>query len=457
MLIELFSALGALVEVAYQPLPPPSRAVSTRRYVGTSRPSISYGSASSSMGQISPSAGAAAAATTPRNHAIPGTLGLLGYWSSSPSMPRTCDASRRFKHPNLHDFTIHAVPPVVSSRLITSKAVKEQVLAYAAAKSGLHALQSTNLPPQQQAGIIAVPSKSIATEADARWIAVPGRYAVSRKVDGTRHLLVVDKEGKPYLMNRVGAMYAYPMSSSRTCVAHNVAAPAVVAAACGSAGAPCGSSSSSGSQAKEVGSSESEGRGSGSRGSSTGGTTVGDRGKGEALSKVGGGAGTTSNKPFVIIMRLPPGTVLDGELVWIPSACDLPAAGAPSGMLGNREKAAAEQTVTYKGFFIAFDVLCLGGKRVWQLPLQQRQEILKEQLQLVEAEECEELRVASGRLADTASAPAAAVAAPAPSAAAPPAPSPPAAPAPAAATAAAGTSSGGALALSKKQQAPPTR
>jgi hypothetical protein len=69
--------------------------------------------------------------------------------------------------------------------------------------------------------------------------------------------------------------------------------------------------------------------------------------------------------------KLPPGTVLDGELVWVGR----------------------------QGFFVASDAVSLGDCRVWQQPLLGRVSALAETLQLVEAEASASLREAAARQA----------------------------------------------------------
>lgn len=196
-----------------------------------------------------------------------------------------------------------AIGPVVSPRLVSCRATRDAVLPQAAAVSGLTALGRT----------IAVPTASVNTLADARWVAVPDRYLVSRKVDGVRHLLIVASDGTPYLLNRAGSLYAYPL------------------------------------------------------------TAPGD---------------------------LPPGTVLDGELVWKGKDSGGSAAGA--GCTNAGERAPVPSSGHCRGFFIAFDELCIGGARVWHLHLQQRLQRMVTQLGLTEAEECGQLQTAAAAAAATA-------------------------------------------------------
>lgn len=194
--------------------------------------------------------------------------------------------------------TATLIQPVVSQRLVTSEAERQQVLAYAAASTGLSSTQ------------IAVPSQTVATAADARWVAVPGRYHASLKCDGTRQLLVVAVDGTPYLLNRAGMMYKYPIQCNSTTTA------------------TCSSSGSSGS----------------------------------------------SKAP-----TLPPGTVLDGELVWVDNDTSViraavgtasPDATGGSGSIDYCATAASNNHKT--GYYVVFDALAVGGKQVWKLSLPQR-------------------------------------------------------------------------------------
>ncbi|KAG1670820.1 hypothetical protein FOA52_003411 [Chlamydomonas sp. UWO 241] len=102
-----------------------------------------------------------------------------------------------------------AMPPVVSSRLVSSAAEREMVLHEAERSSGLRDLGQC----------IAVPSQIVATPGDASLLAYPGRYCVSRKCDGTRHLLLMTSGGQAYLLNRAGTLYRYPLQCSSSTAA----------------------------------------------------------------------------------------------------------------------------------------------------------------------------------------------------------------------------------------------
>ncbi|KAG2488438.1 hypothetical protein HYH03_012945 [Edaphochlamys debaryana] len=205
--------------------------------------------------------------------------------------------------------------PVTSARLVTSRAERDRVLAKAAEVSGLR-LDGFFRGGASGGPALPVPTSSVDSSGAARWVGVPGRYAVSRKADGTRYLLMVVAEradddlggggsgggscgsSSAYLLDRVGSLYKFPIRSS---------GPAAHA----------------------------------------------------------GGA----------YESLPAGTLLDGELVWV----------------GGR------------GFFLAFDALCVGGRRLWSRPLRERLAALEgggsgtgvEGLRLEEAETSKELKAAS--------------------------------------------------------------
>lgn len=249
-----------------------------------------------------------------------------------------------------------AIQPVVSARLVSSAAERSRVLASAASSSGIRTLQ-------QGSARFAVPLQSICTTADARWAAYPSRYWVSRKCDGMRHLLIVAEDGTPYLLNRAGMLYCYPIISS--------------------AGGSSESSTAS---------------------SSSGGGSSGEGGRGSGAASGSSGGGSSS---------LPPGTILDGELVWV--GC-------------------SEQQRT--GFFLAFDALAVGEQQAWQLHLPQRLQLL-ESLGLAEAESSAALQAAAAGSGSPT-----------------PQPSPPGS---AGGNSGGGSSSGGSrgAVLCKKQQAPP--
>eukprot|EP00961_Rhodomonas_salina_P193590 2613624-Rhodomonas_salina.1 len=104
----------------------------------------------------------------------------------------------------IRGLTFKPLTYVVSPRLVTIRSEKEQVLLNAARLSGL-----SSLLPDADKTPVPMP-KSLAGSDDAKWVSYPGRYLVSRKCDGTRQMLIVDKGGKAYFLNRAGMMYAYP-------------------------------------------------------------------------------------------------------------------------------------------------------------------------------------------------------------------------------------------------------
>ncbi|KAL6758439.1 hypothetical protein V8C86DRAFT_1827786 [Haematococcus lacustris] len=116
------------------------------------------------------------------------------------------------------DLAITPLQPVTSCRLVSCSRARAAVVAEAEAFTGLHPLP---LP---------VPSRSVTCSADARWLAYPGRYLAALKADGVRHLLITTATGQPFLLNRAGALYAYPMQT----------APSQPAAATGQEGALSG-------------------------------------------------------------------------------------------------------------------------------------------------------------------------------------------------------------------------
>jgi hypothetical protein len=266
---------------------------------------------------------------------------------------------------------LHPLEPVVSSRLVTSRAERQAVLAEVEASAGLSDL----------AQLFAVPSQAVCSGEDAAWVAAPGRYAVSRKCDGTRHLLLVEADGQAYLLNRAGALYRYPVTVAGAAAAK-----------------PAGDTSSSGDQPAESGSSA---------------ETAAKVGTSSSSEAVAGSVQHTEpmQEPSAPLAGmpaasgLPPRTLLDGELMWV----------------GHPGSAPAQRS----GFFVAFDALSVGQQRVWHLPLWDRLQLLG-LLLLQDAEHSRALRAAGalGNRGGSDSAPGLLASAPA-------------------------------LALAKKQQAPP--
>lgn len=123
-------------------------------------------------------------------------------------------------------------------------------------------------------------------------------------------------------------------------------------------------------------------------------------------------------------LYLPPGTVLDGELVWVRSkGSGGPVHGAtkPTSPPGSNSAAASNEATSTEptttsssgsshGLFVVSDALCIGGTRMWQLPLQQRLQQMVAQLGFTETE-YGQLRATLGLAAAAATAAAAAVAA----------------------------------------------
>ncbi|GFH11795.1 uncharacterized protein HaLaN_07351 [Haematococcus lacustris] len=208
--------------------------------------------------------------------------------------------------------------PVTSCRLVSCSRARSAVLAEAEAFTGLHPLP---LP---------VPSRSVTCSADAHWLAYPGRYLAALKADGVRHLLITTATGQPFLLNRAGALYAYPMQT----------APSQPAAA-GQEGALIGKAVLEGEEQQAVSAGH-----------------IALEVQLQQLSLQGSGAAEVQRAPSRTCdvaalppaalppCGLPPCTVLDGELV-------LHGCGA-------------------QPLFLVFDALCVGGSQVWQLPLTAR-------------------------------------------------------------------------------------
>lgn len=381
-ILKLFSSMGVLAELSYHPVQePPSLHFREAGHHSRRHKAAAVMSASANI--ASPASGAGVLPTTDPSLAPPGrpqprTLAASGYalpgapqwllqagWCSvqgrlnlkqghlaTPPTPKTStskysprgNSGSASRSKALLGWVARPIEPVVSSCQVTCSRTMERVLSDAAAATGLHDLGRS----------IAVPSATIATLADARWAAVPGRYHVSRKANGTRHLLIIAADGTPYLLDRAGALYAYPLT------------------------APGGNAHS-----------------------------------------------------------LPPGTVLDGELVWVgtvpkpniwaatavtatvgaaaaicgdpghhpnpepagsitaqptPSAVEAMATGgAQAGTTTGSHRA---HTSSRSGFFVVFDALAVGGAPVWQHTLDKRQEAMVIDLGLQEAEGCEQLLAA---------------------------------------------------------------
>ncbi|PNH03221.1 hypothetical protein TSOC_010756 [Tetrabaena socialis] len=399
--LEFFSALGLLTEVA--PAPPTRRnAHGSLSALGGAHGSLSalgYGAATPYVGdEPEPSRfkhirllpqytrmGPAASSSKPKP-SPPERLRLTG-WRLPDSLAAT------------------PLQCVTSRRLVTCAAQRRRVLAEAARASGLGRLF----------GVLPVPTASITTIADVRWVGWPGRYAVSRKCDGTRHLLLVVGEEpelgaggggdggsgggcsggcSAYLLNRAGTLYRYPVQlsggrgGSASCggfggsssgggsgSASGGGSGGASGGGTGSASGGGGNSGSGGGGGSASGGDSGSASGGGSGGASGGGGSSGSGGGGSSASGGGGGSASGggsgsasgggsggSGGPL-----LPPGTLLDGELLWV----------------GGR------------GFFLVFDALLVGETRLWHLPLRERLAALDSRLGLAEAEESAELRAAA--------------------------------------------------------------
>ncbi|KAJ9532820.1 hypothetical protein QJQ45_010939 [Haematococcus lacustris] len=242
--------------------------------------------------------------------------------SSSSSSPGSSSAvSRSSMQQTWPGLAITPLQPVTSCRLVSCSRARAAVLAEAEAFTGLHPLP---LP---------VPSRSVTCSADARWLAYPGRYLAALKADGVRHLLITTATGQPFLLNRAGALYAYPMQT----------APSQPAAA-GQEGALGGRAVIEGEE-QEV-----------QQAASAGHIVLEEQLQQLSLHSSRAAEGQVAPARACDVVALPPAapppcglppcTVLDGELV-------LHGGGA-------------------QPLFLVFEALCVAGSPVWQLPLTAR-------------------------------------------------------------------------------------
>ncbi|KAG1670823.1 hypothetical protein FOA52_003414 [Chlamydomonas sp. UWO 241] len=232
-LIELFSSLGLLVEVdMYLPseasgtdtLPPPPQPTPTKQLSrrGRQQPSrpvqpVPSGCLHGVTKVPGPRAGplAAIGCTTESGDASSNSAGASG-GATGGGAGSTCLQRAGWSGPDGRLFLVvqgllvaRAVPPVVSTCLVSSTAERDTVLHEAERSSGLRDLGQC----------IAVPSQVVATPGDASWLAYLSRYCVSRKCDGTRHLLLMTSGGQAYLLNRAGTLYRYPLQCSSSTAA----------------------------------------------------------------------------------------------------------------------------------------------------------------------------------------------------------------------------------------------
>ncbi|KAG2502099.1 hypothetical protein HYH03_000591 [Edaphochlamys debaryana] len=265
---------------------------------------------------------------------------------------------------------------VTSTQLVTSRSERDMVLEAAARLSGLglNTFFRGGGGGMGHAGpALPLPACSVRSPSDVQWLAAPGRYAVSRKADGTRCLLIVPgKEaaagssgGEAYLLNRVGSLYKYPVRAlqSNDAVAFDAAGQATADGTAakphaavieldGSPAEPCGAVATN----ANTTSSEPTAMPLPSTASAPVAGAIPTDPQRNATGL--GGDRTGARRADGLI----PGTLLDGELLW----------------QGGR------------GFFLAFDALCVGGQQLWSRPLRERLaalEDVKHGLGLAEAEQ----------------------------------------------------------------------
>ena len=126
-------------------------------------------------------------------------LARLGYYDTDRPSDEWHSA---LKLPAMLSFT--PLQPVVSDRLVIDRGVIDAALREAEAMTGLRMFGSETK--------FIVPSTPVQSVDDARWVTSPGRYCVSRKCDGTRHVLIVGQE-TALMLNRVGSVYRYLIST----------------------------------------------------------------------------------------------------------------------------------------------------------------------------------------------------------------------------------------------------
>jgi adenylate kinase family enzyme len=132
-------------------------------------------------------------------------LAQLGYARNGASLSHRQRAWDREQHSLPPQLLFAPLEPVVSKRLIVDRKAIDNALREAEEITGLAMFSSE--------AKFAVPSTAIKSTADAEWISWPGRYCVSRKCDGTRHLLIISGKGSALMLNRAGAAYEYPITT----------------------------------------------------------------------------------------------------------------------------------------------------------------------------------------------------------------------------------------------------
>ena len=125
-------------------------------------------------------------------------LARLGYASDRSSG----DWHSSLELPKILSFT--PLQPVVSDRLVTDRGFIDAALQEAEEMTGLRMFKDETK--------FIVPSTPIKSLDDAAWVTSPGRYCVSRKCDGTRHILIIGQE-KALMLNRAGSVYNYSIST----------------------------------------------------------------------------------------------------------------------------------------------------------------------------------------------------------------------------------------------------
>ncbi|KAL6750543.1 hypothetical protein V8C86DRAFT_844345 [Haematococcus lacustris] len=313
-LLELYSSLGCLAEVSLLDTKGGSTKQPSLAALGYAAPApaCSWLAAAgwAPIGRWKKSRDASSSSISSNNISGRSRVTLTSFAMSRSSMPQTWP-----------DLAITPLQSVTSCRLVSCSRARAAVVAEAEAFTGLHPLP---LP---------VPSRSVTCSADARWLAYPGRYLAALKADGVRHLLITTATGQPFLLNRAGAMYAYPLQT----------APSQPAAA--------GQEGAMGGRAELEKEEQEEQQAASAR-------QIALEEQLQQLSLQGSGAaeGQVAPSRACNVAALPPAapppcglpscTVLDGELV-------LHGCGA-------------------QPLFLVFDALCVAGSPVWQLPLTAR-------------------------------------------------------------------------------------
>ena len=132
------------------------------------------------------------------------SLANLGYASDRPISSTSGDWHSSLKLPKRLSFT--PLQPVVSDRLVIDRGIIDAALHEAEEMTGLRIFNKDETK-------FIVPSTPIKSFNDAAWVTSPGRYCISRKCDGTRHVLIIGKENS-FMLNRAGSVYNYFISTT---------------------------------------------------------------------------------------------------------------------------------------------------------------------------------------------------------------------------------------------------